>query len=109
VLLDLLTVKFLLHYSTRPIQVFGLVGFLAGGVGAGLGLYLAFVRFVGNEPIGGRPLLLLAILLVFIGLQFVTMGLLGEMLSRVYHESADRPTYVVKRILGRDGEEGKDE
>ena len=51
--------------------------------------------------IGGRPLLLLAILLIFIGFQFVTMGLLGEMLARTYHESQDRPVYVVGEVLGR--------
>jgi hypothetical protein len=49
--------------------------------------------------IGGRPLLLLAILLMFIGIQFITMGLLGEMLARTYHESQDRPVYVVGEVL----------
>ena len=50
------------------------------------------------EDIGGRPLLLLAILLIFIGIQFITMGLLGEMLARTYHESQDKPTYVIREI-----------
>lgn len=99
VILDLITVKFLLSYSTRPIQIFGLIGVLSGGLGAFILGYLAYIRLILNEPIGGRPLLLLGVLLFFIGIQFVTMGLLGEMMARTYHESQNKPIYVVKEIL----------
>lgn len=99
VILDLLTVKFLSSYSTRPAHVFGPIGVLSGLVGVGFGLYLTVQKFVFNVEIGGRPLLLLAILLMFIGIQFITMGLLGEMLARTYHESQDRPIYVVGEVL----------
>jgi glycosyltransferase involved in cell wall biosynthesis len=99
VILDLLTVKFLSSYSTRPAHVFGPIGVLSGLVGVGFGLYLTVQKFVSNVEIGGRPLLLLAILLMFIGIQFITMGLLGEMLARTYHESQDRPIYVVGEVL----------
>ena len=102
VVLDLLTVKFLASYSTRPAHVFGPIGFLSGLVGFVIGLYLTVQKLVYGLPIGGRPLLLLAILLIFIGIQFVTMGLLGEMLARTYHESQNRPVYVVGEILGGD-------
>jgi glycosyltransferase involved in cell wall biosynthesis len=99
VVLDLLTVKFLVSYSTRPAHVFGPIGVLSGLAGFLIAIYLTVQKFVYDEMIGGRPLLLLAILLIFIGFQFVTMGLLGEMLARTYHESQDRAVYVVGEIL----------
>jgi glycosyltransferase involved in cell wall biosynthesis len=99
VILDLLTVKFLSSYSTRPAHVFGPIGVITGLVGVGFGLYLTVQKLFYQVEIGGRPLLLLAILLMFIGVQFITMGLLGEMLARTYHESQDRPVYVVGEVL----------
>ncbi len=100
VLLDLITVKFLLSYSTKPIQIFGLFGILTGGAGFVIGLYLAFVRLFLNQAIGGRPLLLLAVLLIFTGFQFVTMGLLAEIQIRTYHESQKKSIYVIKEEIG---------
>ena len=100
VILDLLTVKFLISYSTRPSHVFGLLGITSGGLGFLIALYLTFEKLVYHRAIGGRPLLLLAILLIFIGFQFITMGLLGEMLSRTYHESQDKAIFVVAEFLG---------
>ncbi|HXV81834.1 MAG TPA: glycosyltransferase family 2 protein [Candidatus Binatia bacterium] len=100
VLLDLLTVKFLISYSTRPSHVFGLLGFSSAALGFLIGAYLTLQKFVYQESIGGRPLLLLAVLLIFIGFQFITMGLLGEMLSRTYHESQDKAVFVVGELLG---------
>jgi glycosyltransferase involved in cell wall biosynthesis len=99
VILDLLTVKFLSSYSTRPSHVFGPIGLGSGFLGFIIGLYLTAQKIIYGQDIGGRPLLLLAILLIFIGFQFVTMGLLGEMLARTYHESQDRPVYVVGEVL----------
>jgi glycosyltransferase involved in cell wall biosynthesis len=100
VILDLLTVKFLVSYSTRPAHVFGPVGIASVVVGFLIAAYLTIQKLVYQAEIGGRPLLLLAILLIFIGFQFITMGLLGEMLARTYHESQDRPVYAVGEILG---------
>jgi len=99
VILDLLTVKFLNTYSTRPLHVFGSVGAMTGGVGFLIALYLSFLKLFYGVEIGGRPLLLLAVLLIFIGFQFITMGLLGEMLARTYHESQDKTVFVVGEIL----------
>jgi glycosyltransferase involved in cell wall biosynthesis len=99
VVLDLLTVKFMVSYSTRPSHVFGPIGILSGLGGFLIAIYLTIQKWVYDLEIGGRPLLLLAILLIFIGFQFVTMGLLGEMLARTYHESQDRPVFVVGEIL----------
>lgn len=103
VVLDLLTVKFLSSYSTRPAHIFGPIGVISGLTGFALALYLTVQKLLYDLDIGSRPLLLLAVLLIFIGFQFVTMGLLGEMLARTYHESQDRPVYVVGEVLQRGG------
>lgn len=99
VLLDLITVKFLLTYSTRPIHVFGLWGILSGLVGFALAGYLAIQRLFLGIPLANRPILLLAILLIFIGIQFISMGLLGELQVRTYHESQGKPIYYIKEIV----------
>lgn len=102
VLLDLLTVKFLLSYSTRPLQIFGLVGLLMGGVGIVVTGWLAYQRLFGYQSIGNRPLLLFGILLIFTGVQLITLGLLAELQSRTYHESQAKPTYAIREILQAD-------
>lgn len=103
VLLDLITVRFLLSYSTRPMQVFGAIGLLSGALGSLVLLYLAYVRLVLLQNIGDRPLLLMAVLMVLIGVQFLGMGLLGELITRVYYEGRDRPIYVVREELNGPG------
>lgn len=82
VILDLLTVRFLLSYATRPMQIFGLVGILFGGLGGLILGYLGFVRVVLAQPIADRPLTLLGLLLMVLGMQFISIGLLGEMIVR---------------------------
>jgi glycosyltransferase involved in cell wall biosynthesis len=94
--LDLLTVKFLSGYSTRPIQVFGTIGLVTGLIGATWTAILVFEKIVLGRALRDRPALLLAILLVIVGVQFISIGLLGEMLTRTYHESTDKPVYVIK-------------
>jgi glycosyltransferase involved in cell wall biosynthesis len=98
VILDLLTVKFLISYSTRPLHIFGLLGFVMGLLGTGVCGWLAWLRLFGYESIGGRPLLLLGILLIFTGVQLVTLGLLAEMQARTYHESQNKPIYVIREV-----------
>ncbi len=100
VVLDLITVKFLLSFATRPIQIVGLPGIAALGLGSVLAAYLAALKIVWGAQIGGRPLLFLAVLLILIGGQFVVLGLLGELLVRVYHESQRKPIYMVRRVDG---------
>jgi glycosyltransferase involved in cell wall biosynthesis len=100
VVLDLVTVKFLLSYSTRPLQIFGLMGLLLGGAGMFVLTWLAYVKFFGHQGIGDRPMLLFGILMVFTGLQLVTLGLLAELQARTYHESQNKPTYVIRETLG---------
>ncbi len=104
VMLDLLTVKFLMSYWTRPIQIFGLLGVCLGGLGILLGALLSYQKIVLGVALANRPLLLLAVLLVLVGFQFVSIGLLGEMLVRTYHESQRKPIYAVREIIsGGDG------
>ena len=100
VILDLITVKFLLSYATRPIQVFGLMGFISGGIGFLIALIMTFQRQFMGVPLADRPLLFLAVLLIFVGFQFVSLGLIAELQARTYHESQGKPVYHVKKIYG---------
>jgi glycosyltransferase involved in cell wall biosynthesis len=114
VVLDLLTVKFLSSYSTRPLQMFGGVGLGMGVLGTVVCLYVTWQRLFGYES-ANRPLLFLGITMVLGGIQLVMTGLLAEMLSRTYHESQDKPTYVIREVLepnpltDRSGTERRDE
>lgn len=101
VILDLLTVKFILSYSTQPLQIFGLLGGAMGLVGVVLLGYLGTLRILHIESIMRRlPLTLLGILLLFTGVQLVTLGLLAELQARTYHEAQHRPGYVIREVLG---------
>ncbi len=102
VILDLLTVKFLLSYATRPIQVFGLLGVLSGSLGFIIALVLTIERQFFGMPLANRPILLLAVLLIFMGMQFISMGLLGELQARTYHEAQGKPIYTVRKILKKE-------
>ena len=106
VLLDLITVKFLLSFSTKPIQLFGGWGFLALFLGSASGLLVILMKILRGTDMTGNPLLYLTILFLVIGVQFIFMGLLAELLVRTYHESQNRPTYVIKEILESSTEEG---
>ncbi len=99
VLLDLLTVKFLSSYATRPSHLFGLVGLLSFLLGSAITVVLGIERIFFGMRLSERPLLWLGILLVVVGVQFISTGLLGEMLARTYHESQEKPVYFIKEIL----------
>jgi glycosyltransferase involved in cell wall biosynthesis len=99
VVLDLLTVKFLLSYSTRPLQIFGLIGMGMGLAGALICGWLAVQRLRELASLSQHmPLLLLGILLIFTGFQLVTLGLLAELQARTYHESQSKPTYAIREM-----------
>ena len=98
VVLDLMTVKFLGSYSTRPIQLFGTLGISMGLLGTLICAYLVYVKFGLQQGIGDRPLLMLGGLLIVMGVILVTNGLIAEMLSRTYHESQDKPIYAIREI-----------
>ena len=97
VILDLITVKFLLGYSKRPIHFFGTLGAGLGGLGVFILALLAFERLVLHHPIGSRPMLTLGFMMALVGLQFLVFGLLGEVLARTYYESQRKRTYCIRR------------
>ncbi|MGD2146735.1 MAG: glycosyltransferase family 2 protein [Anaerolineae bacterium] len=109
VLLDLVTVSFLISYSKRPMQLFGTFGLLSSGIGGLIGVYLVGTKVMrgllyGEEAfrsfrIGTSPWTMLSVLLIVLGVQFLMMGLLGEIMTRTYHEAQDKPIYVVRRVL----------
>jgi glycosyltransferase involved in cell wall biosynthesis len=103
VILDLVTVKFLSSFSTRPIHIFGVMGLASTFVGLVIVGVLGFERIYLGMRIADRPIVLLGILLTIMGLQFVTMGLLGELLVRTYHESQGKPVYRIAQIVRAPG------
>ena len=113
VLLDLLTVLFLRRYGDRPMYLFGSLGLMAGGLGTAVGLYLSaqkvWAGVQGGWPafhaytIGERPLVLLAVLLVIVGVQFLVAGLTAELITRTYYESQRKRIYSVREVLGAEG------
>jgi hypothetical protein len=98
----------LLDYATRPLQIFGLAGMFSFVIGMGISLYLTVLRLFFGVGLSDRPILLLAILLIMLGVQLILMGLLGELIVRTYHESTEKPIYAVREILG-EGEEPNSE
>jgi glycosyltransferase involved in cell wall biosynthesis len=99
VLLDLITVRFLLGYAARPMQSFGLIGTVVLFLASLLVAYLAYVKIGLGENIGDRPLLLLTGLLLMVGIPFLVLGLLAELITRVYFEIQDKPIYVVRETV----------
>jgi len=97
VLLDLLWIKFSMRFLHRPLHAFGAVGFAFIGVGGVALVYLAVEKLAFGHDIGGRPLLLLGVLLTLIGVQLLATGVLGELLTRIYHEPQGRRQYVLRR------------
>lgn len=116
VMLDLFTISFLLSYSSRPMQLFGKIGLFSGGIGGLIILYLVGAKVLNGVrfgiegfrayQIGTSPWLTLAVLLTVLGAQFLMMGLLGELLTRTYHEAQRKPIYSVRRIYETSGADG---
>src|SRR5215475_14245202 len=100
VFLDLLMVKFLLDYSTRPLQFFGLLGLLGTSAGALIGSYVIFKKlfYHASVMVQHGPLLLLSVALLVSGIQFISMGLLGEIMARTYYESQNKPIYALREV-----------
>jgi len=106
VILDLLTVKFLLSYSTRPLQIFGLLGLGSFVAGLVISIWLSVQRLFFGVSLANRPLLLLGAILIIIGFQFIMLGLLAEIMVRTYHESSGKTIYVVREVVDSDEESG---
>jgi glycosyltransferase involved in cell wall biosynthesis len=100
VVIDLISLKFLLAYSHRPLQIFGGVGLLMIVAGLACGSYLTYAKFILSQGIAGRPLLFFTLLMIFLGFQAISLGLLAEMLSRIYHEGFDKNEYAIRELIG---------
>ncbi len=105
VFLDLIGVIFLLSYFNRPLRVFGGAGVIIGGIGGVILLYLAYERLILLNNIGDRPLLSLGILLAVLGVQFISTGLIADMMMRTYHESQNKLPYYVREHLKNTSQE----
>jgi glycosyltransferase involved in cell wall biosynthesis len=103
VLLDLMTLKFLSSYSTKPIQLFGGLGALCFAAGTLATLWVAYSRLFEDVRVNRNPVALIAVFLFLAGLLFITQGLIAELVTRTYFESQGKPTYVVRTMLGRHG------
>jgi glycosyltransferase involved in cell wall biosynthesis len=105
VFLDLLSVKFLLDYSTRPLQLFGLPGLACLVTGTAVGFWLIIEKLVTRLDIFAShgPLIIMAAVLVIGGIGFIAIGLIGELLARTYYEAQDKPVYTVREFVGRRG------
>lgn len=99
VFLDLLMVKFLLSFLTKPLQIFGLVGLMSLLPGSAICCYLVIARLFLGQSLADRPLFSLGILLTVVGVQFISMGLLAEIQIRTYHESSNKPIYSIREVL----------
>ncbi|MYD09484.1 MAG: glycosyltransferase family 2 protein [Chloroflexi bacterium] len=107
VVLDLIVVVFILSYFNRPLYVFGAAGFLVGGIGGLLGAYLTVFKLLTENKIGDRPLLQLAALLMVLGVQFVSTGIVADMIMRTYHESQHKPIYFIRERRRSQADEAK--
>ena len=99
VLLDLITVKFLGSFSTKPIYIFGSLGLLSAAGAVLFGLIVIYQKLRHGTDMSGNPLLVLTAVFIIATIQFILMGLLAELLVRTYHESQNRPTYVIRELL----------
>lgn len=108
VVLDLVTVLFLQRFLVRPIQIFGLWGLMSFGLGGVICAYLALDKLVYGAEIGTRPLLMLGVLLVLVGVQLLSLGLVADLLGRTYHEAQRKPPYYVRRWAGAALQPGAD-
>jgi len=103
VVLDLMVVLFIQGFLVKPMQVFGLAGLLSGLVGFVLCAWLAVEKVVYGAPLADRPLLLMGVLMIIVGVQLTSMGLIADLLARTYHESQGKRTYHVRRQFGGEG------
>lgn len=98
--LDLITVFFLTNYRQRPMHLFGIPGMISIALGVLMGIKLSWDRLIDDETIGTRPLLLLAVLLIVVGVQFFGLGLLGEFMVQQSHQTKPDPAKFLRRTLG---------
>jgi glycosyltransferase involved in cell wall biosynthesis len=106
VVLDLMTVRFIQSYLSRPMQIFGLAGFVCFGIGSLVSAWLAVQKVVYGASLAERPALLLGVLLIVVGIQLASLGLVADVLARTYFESQKKPSYYVRSVVRGDGAPG---
>ena len=107
VFFDLMTVRFLLRYLTRPLHFFGMLGMTCFAAGSAALGYLLYEKLAGHSIfVNHGPLLVIMAVLMIAGIQLVSTGLIGEILTRVYFEGQQRRIYAVSRIIGRSRKAG---
>lgn len=104
VFLDLLSMKFMLSFATKPFtmmpgRIFGTTGIITFIIGDVIVIYMLFLKIFSNEDIGSRPLFMTGLIFVIVGIQLIMTGLLGELLMRIYFESSGRKAYVVSEKI----------
>ena len=99
VILDLIVVRFMQGYLVKPMQVFGLAGLSSFSIGGLICAYLSFQKITYDAPLADRPLLLLGILLVMVGVQLLSLGIVADLLARTYHESQGKSSYAIRHCL----------
>jgi glycosyltransferase involved in cell wall biosynthesis len=99
VLLDLFTLSFLTGFEGKPMRLFGGMGLATSGLGAVILIYLAYLKVFEGALLSNRPILWLGVMLVILGVQFMFFGLIGEMLTRTYHESQGKSIYVIREVI----------
>ena len=106
VVLDLMTVRFIQSYLARPMQIFGLAGFICFGAGSLVSAWLALQKLIYGAALAERPALLLGVLLIVVGIQLASLGLVADVLARTYFESQKKPSYYVRSVVRGDGAPG---
>lgn len=99
VIVDIQTLIFFIKFRVKPIHLIGFPGIISLIIGSISFSYLMFIKIILGHNIGDRPLLSISIFLIMMGIQFLSLGVLSEILIRIYHESTDTKTYIVKNIL----------
>lgn len=102
VILDIFLVKFLNEYITRPLYVFGGIGFILFFSGTLFGLYLTILKLFFGQDIGQRPLLILSVLLILSGIQLISTGIIAELIIRTYYESKNEKPYIIEETINFD-------
>ena len=98
VMSDLILMLFFKKYLQRPIHFFGSIGIVAFGLGSVINLYMLVLKILGHD-IWGKPLMMLGILLVLGGIQFITIGIIADLQMRTYFESQGKKPYRIKRVI----------
>ena len=96
VFVDLISVYFFMRFFSRPGHFFGLIGLLLSSIGSLILIYLVSLKFIYGLDIGDRPLLIAGTLLVVVGIQFISFGVIGEILSRTYFASSKEKSYFIR-------------